>query len=182
MTTPNTASHEPHPNPQALTSNPGNNPSTGVDYKPHPESSIPLSLERKNIVDSITRLYSGSASESDMQVYAEKAIYDDPWSYCDTRYKIAGQWYGIPKIIATSGTLATEVVSSASDEIVFKLRQEYKPKLSTASKAVNSLVSLKLEKDERGMERVVYHKDMWNEKDYGHEGLKKVFKTLNGIT
>jgi len=29
-----------------------------------------------------------------MQVYAEKAIYDDSWSYCDTRYKIAGQWYG----------------------------------------------------------------------------------------
>jgi hypothetical protein len=45
-------------------------------------------------VDSICRLYSGSASEEDMQVYAEKAIYDDPWSYCDTRYKIAGQWYG----------------------------------------------------------------------------------------
>lgn len=30
-----------------------------------------------------------------MQVYAENAIYDDPWSYCDTRYKIAGQWYGM---------------------------------------------------------------------------------------
>ena len=45
-------------------------------------------------MDSICRLYSGSASEEDMQVYAEKAIYDDSWSYCDTRYKIAGQWYG----------------------------------------------------------------------------------------
>jgi hypothetical protein len=29
-----------------------------------------------------------------MLVYAKEAIYDDPWSYCDTRYKIAGQWYG----------------------------------------------------------------------------------------
>ena len=29
-----------------------------------------------------------------MQVYAAEAIYDDPLSYCDTRYKIAGQWYG----------------------------------------------------------------------------------------
>lgn len=29
-----------------------------------------------------------------MEVYAPEAIYDDPWSYCDTRYKIAGQWYG----------------------------------------------------------------------------------------
>ncbi|CZR60303.1 uncharacterized protein PAC_10199 [Phialocephala subalpina] len=172
----------PTPNPQALTSNPDNskNSSTGVDYEPHPESSISLSAERQKIVDSIMRLYSGSASEGDMQVYAEKAIYDDPWSYCDTRYKIAGQWYGIPKIMATSHTLSTEVVSSTSDEIVFKLRQEYKPKLSPASKAVNSLVSLKLEKDGAGAEKVVHHKDMWNEKDYSHECLSKVFKTLNG--
>ena len=35
-----------------------------------------------------------SNSEQDMQVYSAKAVYDDPWSYCDTRYKIAGQWYG----------------------------------------------------------------------------------------
>ncbi|KUJ11424.1 uncharacterized protein LY89DRAFT_594503, partial [Mollisia scopiformis] len=102
------------------------------------------------------------------------------WFYCDTRYKIAGQWYGIPKIVSKSQTLATEVVSSTSDEIIFKLRQEYKPKLSPASKAVNSLVSLKLEKDAEGLEKVVYHKDMWNEKDYSHEGLGKLFKTLNG--
>jgi hypothetical protein len=29
-----------------------------------------------------------------MLAYAEEAVYDDPWSYCDARYKIAGQWYG----------------------------------------------------------------------------------------
>lgn len=91
------ASHEPHPDPQALTSNaePECNSNSGVDYEPHPKNSIALSPERQKIVDSISRLYSGSASEEDMQVYAEKAIYDDPWSYCDTRYKIAGQWYGM---------------------------------------------------------------------------------------
>jgi hypothetical protein len=82
--------------------------------------------------------------------------------------------------MATSQTLATEILSSTKDEIVFKLRQEYKPKLSPASKEVNSLVSLKLEKDSDGLEKVVYHKDMWNEKDYSHEGLGKLFKTLKG--
>jgi hypothetical protein len=90
----NPQAQEPNPDPRALTSNPGHNSETGVDYEPHPSSSIPLSPQRQRIVDSICRLYSGSASEVDMQVYAEKAIYDDPWSYCDTRYKIAGQWYG----------------------------------------------------------------------------------------
>jgi hypothetical protein len=88
--------YEPHPDPIALTQNPdpSQNTSSGVDYEPHPENSIKLSSEREKIVQAICNLYSGSASKEDMLVYAEEAIYDDPWSYCDTRYKIAGQWYG----------------------------------------------------------------------------------------
>ena len=88
--------YEIRPDPQGVTGNedPSQNSSSGVDYEPHPERSIKLSPERQKIVDAITRLYSGSANEQDMQVYAEHSVYDDPWSYCDTRYKIAGQWYG----------------------------------------------------------------------------------------
>lgn len=29
-------------------------------------------------------------------------------------------------------------------------------------------------------QKVKYHKDMWNEKDYSHDGLGKIMKTLNG--
>lgn len=88
--------HEPRPDPQALTSNPdpSKNAPTDVDYTPHPESSLKVSPERQEILRKITNLYEGSASEDDMMVYAEKAVYDDPFSFCDTRYKIAGQWYG----------------------------------------------------------------------------------------
>lgn len=88
--------YEIRPDPQALTHNkdPSKNASTGVDYEPHPDSSLPISAAQQKILTAICNLYSGSASESDMQVYAEKSVYDDPWSYCDTRYKIAGQWYG----------------------------------------------------------------------------------------
>lgn len=87
---------EKRPDPVALTQNPdpSKNSASGVDYEPYPDKSIPLEPEREKIVKSICNLYSGSASEEDMMVYAEEAIYDDPWSYCDTRYKIAGQWYG----------------------------------------------------------------------------------------
>ncbi len=89
--------YETRPDPQSLTPNPdpSQNSSTGVDYEPHPDISIKVSPEREKIIKSITSLYSGSASEEDMRVYAEEAVYDDPWSYCDTRYKIAGQWYGM---------------------------------------------------------------------------------------
>ncbi|KAI4848856.1 hypothetical protein E4T44_03693 [Aureobasidium sp. EXF-8845] len=172
-------SYEIRPDPQALTGNkedPSQNASTGVDYEPHPEKSIKLEPEREKIVQSICALYSGGASEELMQVYAEKAVYDDPWSYCDTRYKIAGQWYGIPKVMAKSQTLKTEVVQSEKDRIIFKLQQEYTPRVIHFSKPVNSLITLTL--DDQG--KIKYHKDMWNEKDYSHEGLGKVMKTLNG--
>jgi hypothetical protein len=79
---------EPHPNPQNLTGH----ESKSVDYESHPENSLKISAEHQEIVRAITALYSGSSNEKDMNVYAEKAIYDDPLSYCDTRYKIAGQW------------------------------------------------------------------------------------------
>ena len=78
--------------------------------------------------------------------------------------------------MATSRTLATEIVSSTPTSLVFKLRQEYTPRIVHFSKAVNSLVTLTLDDEEK----VRYHKDMWNEKDYSHEGLGKVMKTLNG--
>lgn len=88
---------EKRPDPVAFTQNPdpSQNSSSGVDYEPHPEKSIQLEPEREKIVQAICNLYSGSANKDDMMVYAEEAIYDDPWSYCDTRYKIAGQWYGM---------------------------------------------------------------------------------------
>ncbi|KAL9638586.1 MAG: hypothetical protein Q9164_001452 [Protoblastenia rupestris] len=170
--------YEARPDPQDLTSNPdpSQNSSTDVDYEPHPERSIKIPPEREKVIKSITSLYSGSASEEDMQVYAQEAIYDDPWSYCDTRYKIAGQWYGIPKVMASSKTFATEVVENKPELIVFKMQQEYTPRVVHFSKKVNSLVSLTL--DDQG--KVKYHKDMWNDKDYSHEGLGKVMKTLNG--
>jgi len=78
--------YEPRPDVEAL---------TGGDYIPYPEKSIELSPEREKIVKSILALYGGSKSKEDMFVYHKDAVYDDPLSYCDTRYKIAGQWWGM---------------------------------------------------------------------------------------
>lgn len=90
----NPKQYEPHPDPQGLTSKLSAEPKLDIDYEPYPERSVKIDADREKVLKSICNLYSGSASEEDMQVYAEKAVYDDPWSYCDTRYKIAGQWYG----------------------------------------------------------------------------------------
>ena len=77
----------PHPDPASAEPHPElpTNVTGGVDYTPNPEQSKPLSLSREAIKKHITNLYCGSASEEDMAVYAEQAIYDDPFSFCDTR-------------------------------------------------------------------------------------------------
>ena len=87
---------EPRPDAHALTTDSSNTNNGGeeVDYEPDPEKSIWLASAQDEVVEAICRLYSAQPSEEDMQVYDEHAIYDDPYSYCDTRYKIAGQWYG----------------------------------------------------------------------------------------
>lgn len=79
-------------------------------------------------------------------------------------------------MFSTLRTLKTEVVADSPDEIVFKLRQEYTVRGVHLSKAVDSLVSLGLDKNSK----VRYHKDMWNDKDYSHEGLGLMIKKLNG--
>jgi hypothetical protein len=83
---------EPHPDARNLTGHRDENHGIDkdVDYEPHPDQSIKLSPEHQRIIDHIINLYSGSSSEKDMEVYDTNAIYDDPLSYCDTRYKIAG--------------------------------------------------------------------------------------------
>ena len=75
-----------------------------------------------------------------------------------------------------SRTLATEIISDTPTEIIYKQRQEYTPRVLHVAKPVDSLVTLTLD----GEGKVRYHKDMWNDKDYSHEGLGKVLKTLNG--
>ncbi|KAI6082247.1 hypothetical protein F4821DRAFT_281992 [Hypoxylon rubiginosum] len=174
-------STSPHPDQRDVEPHPDKprNVSGDVDYTPHPDQSVPISPSRKIIQQKILNLYGGSASEDDMKVYAEKAVYDDPFSYCDTRYKIAGQWYGLPKIFTKLETLATEVTSSTEHELVWKQKHKYTFTGIYVSKTIDSLISLKLEGEEPN-EKVVYHKDMWNEKDYSHEGLGALMKKLNG--
>lgn len=175
------------------------NAPTNEDYNPNPTQSIPISATRQAILDAVLRLYSGSATHdpdstgaADCRVYARKAVYDDVWSYCDTRYKIAGQWYGIPAVMTSSETLGVEVVASTDANgtdpatLVFKMKRAWTPKVLRKTFEVNHFVTLSLEREvleedgEGPEERIRYHKDQWNEKDYSHQGLGKVLKTLNG--
>jgi len=67
-------------------------------------------------------------------------------------------------------------VEDRSNPTVDKQKQGYTPIVLHKPIAIKSLVSLLL--DEHG--KVRYQKDMWNEKDYSHEGLGKQLKKLTG--
>lgn len=78
-----------------------------------------------------------------------RSIYNDTVSYCDTRYKIAAQRYGLPKIFSSPRTMKTQVVEDCSDLIVLKMQHEYKPKILEKPQAINSLISLGLDLDSK---------------------------------
>ena len=94
----------------------------------------------------------------------------------------------------SSTTTAVEVISSTPlpasptekpGAIVFKMKRAWTPRLSPKTFDVNHFVTLTLERaaEEDGQgpsERIKYHKDQWNEKDYNHGGLGKIMKTVNG--
>jgi hypothetical protein len=206
--------YEIRPDPQALTGHvdPSKNSSTGVDYTPQPEcflppklssdpllticsrKSIKVSPAHQKIVETINALYSGCAKTRDapeMLVYAEEAIYDDPWSFCDTRRKIAAQMMGIPIVMSSCPVTAYEILEDDENHIVYKKQQDFTPRglgWVGGTKTVVSLVTLSLEPGSgpgdgtgSGQEwkgKVKYLKEMWNEKDYSHEGLGKAMKTL----
>ena len=99
---------------------------------------------------------------------------------------------GIPLAFASTKVTGTEVVESTPSTLIFKMRCDYTFRLIGATKPVNSLITLTLDPDpdsrsdkdlegkqrpdgkgplQNWMETVKYHKDMWNQNDYSHEGL-----------
>lgn len=99
---------------------------------------------------------------------------------------------GIPLAFASTKVTGTEVVESTPSTLIFKMRCDYTFRLIGATKPVNSLITLTLDPDpdsrsdkdlvgtqrpdgkgplQGWMETVKYHKDMWNQNDYSHEGL-----------
>ena len=68
------------------------------------------------------------------------------------------------------------MVLNNPQEMHFKKRQTFNPRVVHKPYTVSSLVSLTF--DEHG--KVKYHKEMWSEKDYTHSGIGHFMKTING--
>jgi hypothetical protein len=98
--------------------------------------------------------------------------------YANDRYKMAGQWFALPKLFSASINESYEVICSDDDLIQFKNKQSWTFRGIPKTVTITGSVSLSLDPATRDSEfmQIKYHKDQANEKDYSHEALGFSFK------
>ncbi len=176
------------------------------DWTPNPSKSLPLNPARQALVDDIIALYSCQPTIERVKRYTPDCVYDDQFVYANDRYKMAGQWYALPKLFKDSKNESYEIVKNDPLLIQFKNEQVRSPipshspptslhlsihqnpllilkkswtfKLIPKTATINALVSLSLEPSSADSDfiRVKYHKDQADDKDYSHEGGGFSFK------
>ncbi|KAL9124539.1 MAG: hypothetical protein Q9217_006141 [Psora testacea] len=148
------------------------------DYTPDPSKSLPLSPARQRLVDDIIALYSCQPTIERVKRYTPDCVYDDQFVYANDRYKMAGQWFALPKLFKASKCEGYQVVKDEPGLIQFRNEQSWTFKIIPKTATINALVSLSLEPESIDSDfiRVKYHKDQANDKDYSHEGLGFSFK------
>jgi hypothetical protein len=100
------------------------------------------------------------------------------------RYKMAGQWFALPKLFKDSKNEGYEIVRSDDEVIQFKNEQSWTFRIIPKTATINALVTLSLDPEtvHSNFMRVKYHKDQANDKDYSHEGVGFSFKKWQADT
>ncbi|KAI9831034.1 MAG: hypothetical protein M1819_005272 [Sarea resinae] len=152
--------------------------STSEDYTPNSKESLPLSPARQRLVDDIIALYSCEPTIERVKRYTPDCVYDDQFVYANDRYKMAAQWFALPKLFSASKNERYQVIKNDRDLIQFKNEQSWTFKIIPKTATINALVSLSLDPTtvDSDFIQVKYHKDQANDKDYSHEGLGFTFK------
>lgn len=97
--------------------------STSADAEPDPSKSLPLSPQRQALIDDIIALYSCEPTVKRVERYTADCVYDDQFVYANDRYKMAGQWFALPKLFNDSTNHGYEVFRNDVDLIQFKNKQ-----------------------------------------------------------
>lgn len=93
------------------------------DYTPDPSKSIPLSPARQRLVDDVIALYSCQPTIERVKRYTPDCVYDDQFVYANDRYKMAGQWFALPKLFKDSKNEGYEIVKNEEGLIQFRNAQ-----------------------------------------------------------
>ncbi|KAK0643730.1 hypothetical protein B0T16DRAFT_459842 [Cercophora newfieldiana] len=148
------------------------------DYTPNPAKSLPISPARQALMDDIIALYEMKPTIERVKRYMPDCVYNDQFVYANDRYKIAGQWFALPKLFKDAKSHGYQVVTNDRDLIQFRHEEDWHFKLIPKVATINALVSLSLDPAtiDSDFIRVKYHKDQANDKDYSNEGLGATFK------
>ncbi|KAK8853140.1 hypothetical protein IAR55_003841 [Kwoniella newhampshirensis] len=154
------------------------------DMEPNPSKSIPLPPNRQKLIDDVIALYSCQPTVERVARYAPACVYDDQFVYANDRYKMAGQWFGLPKLFPKSENLGYEITKNDDTLIQFKNKQRWSFHLISKQATINALVSIVLDPATKDSDfpLILYHKDQANEKDYSHEGFGFKFKKFQADT
>lgn len=90
------------------------------DYKPDPSKSLPLSTARQSLLDDIIALYEMKPTVDRVKRYTPDCVYNDQFVYANDRYKMAGQWFALPKLFAGAKSHGYQVVTNDRDLIQFR--------------------------------------------------------------
>lgn len=93
------------------------------DYTPNPSKSLPLSPARQALIDDIIELYSCHPTVRRVERYTPDCVYDDQFVYANDRYKMAGQWFALPKLFKKSKNEGYQVVVNEEGLIQFRNAQ-----------------------------------------------------------
>ena len=96
---------------------------TSDDYHPDPSKSIKLSPARQALMDDIIALYSCQPTRERVRRYTPDCVYDDQFVYANDRFKMAGQWFALPKLFKESKNEGYEVIRNDQGVIQFKNEQ-----------------------------------------------------------
>ncbi|KAL0570369.1 hypothetical protein V5O48_011584 [Marasmius crinis-equi] len=148
------------------------------DYTPDPSKSFPLSPARQALVDDIIALYEMKPTVERVKRYTPDCVYNDQFVYANDRYKMAGQWFGLPKLFKSAESKGYQVVTNDKDLIQLKHEEAWTFKIIPKTAVINAIISLSLDPAtvDSDFIRVKYHKDQANDKDYSNEGLGASFK------
>ncbi|KAG8528801.1 uncharacterized protein KY384_006490 [Bacidia gigantensis] len=151
---------------------------TDDDYVPDPSKSLPLSPARQRLVDDIIDLYSMKPTVERVKRYTSDCVYDDQFVYANDRYKMAGQWFALPKLFKASVNEGYQIVKDEPGLIQFRNKQSWTFLGIPKTAVMDALVTLSLDPAtiDSDFIQVKYHKDQANDKDYSHTGLGFSFK------
>lgn len=93
------------------------------DYTPDPSKSLKLEPPQQRLVDDVLELYSCRPTVERVKRYTPDCVYDDQFVYANDRYKMAGQWFGLPMGFDDSKNERYQVVVNQPGLIQFKNEQ-----------------------------------------------------------